>query len=197
MGESNPMISECELTDLIRGCSDEQFNRDHLFQNTPWYFERDDAPCTYDRFRSNIGSVFGIKPSEVALVGSGYFGRSLSPSKPFKEYRPRSDLDVVIVSEYYFEKIWIDLLQAYYAGYTQSLENYSNTIFKRFVSFDNKITISSKWLLDIVKLNNDVNFVATSRLRLKNKMKFRVYRNWDDVIAYQNWSLSILRKKIK
>ena len=191
------MMQKKELIDLINNCSDEEFNRKYLFQNSPWYFERDGSPCTYDDFRRNLSTVFDVTQNDVALVGSGYFGRSLAPGKHFAKYRPRSDLDVVIVSEVYFEKIWGDLLAAFYAGYPYSMLGYSKSIFKKFVSFDNKVSISTKWLLPIAKLNDEVSLVATRRLRLKNEMRFRVYRNWDDVIAYQNWSLSILRKNIK
>ncbi|WP_154813606.1 hypothetical protein [Hellea balneolensis] len=182
----------------------------HLFSDNPWYFTRPDAPCDYTFFREKIGQVFGISEESVMLIGSGYFGRSLSPSSPFRPYRlrntsgnPKSDLDVVIISPKHFETIWIDLIAAFYAGHHYVYKRYAKSTFKKFVSFDSKMHISNLGASRvttkfdrILRLYDDVKREANTSLRLKNEIKFRVYRNKDDVLAYQNWSISEFKKAI-
>lgn len=202
------METEKDIKDLILACSDEAFNRDHLLSNKPWYFTRLGAPCEYSKFREKIGDVFKVTPNEVFLVGSGYFGLSLAPAKDFAKYKldgqNKSDLDVVIISKQYFECIWRDLIDAYYAGQHYVYNRYAKTTFKKFVSFDKKMNFSeqgsylhSTKLDRILKLYDSVEKTSTTVLRLDNEIKFRVYQNYEDVIAYHNWSIAQLRAKLR
>lgn len=200
-----------DLKDLILECTDQEFNENYLLQDDPWYFNRDDAPCDFSTFRQSISSVFKVTPANVFLVGSGYFGMSLSPDHPLTNYRlnnskhgEKSDLDVVIISETDFENIWEDLLSAYYAGQHYIYNRYARTTFKKFVSFDKDIRKSNSGAIQsstkfdrILRIYDDVNREASTTLRLTNEIKFRLYRNIQDMIEYHNWSLSELRKTMK
>lgn len=190
-------VNKNQLIGLIKSSKDFQFTKASLAENNPWYFQQQNVYCDYVDFKNILGGVFKVTQKDVVLIGSGLFGMSLSPTKGFRRFSSKSDLDTVIVSPKYFEIIWSDFLKAYYAGYNQTVSDYGGSIFKKFITFDGKNKISTKWLLDVSKKNDEVKKVATTRLRLKHELKFRIYRSWDDVFAYQNWSEIQLRKKIE
>lgn len=205
------MLREKDLKDYILECSDEEFNEQFLFRGVPWYFEREGAPCEFSLFKETIASVFEIKPNDVALVGSGYFGMSLKPDQAFQKYRlkktkvgKKSDLDAVIVSEKHFEEIWSDLLDAFYSGQHYVFNRYAKTNFKRFVTFNKKINISNEGKLRvstkfdrILQLTHQVNKANTTILKLDNDLNFRVYRTKEDAIAYHKWSIAEFRESIR
>ena len=205
------MMGTGDLKDLIFDCSEDVFNKQHLLSDDPWYFTRDDAPCDYTTFRNSIGGIFNIPPEQISLIGSGYFGRSLSPSKPFSKYRlekvgaaQKSDLDVVIISQKHFESIWSDLLEAYYVGHHFAFHRYAKTTFKKFISFDGKINIPDEGTpipppttkFDRVLKIYDAVSSLTSDLQIGNEIKFRVYRNTKDMLDYQNWSLLEFKRAV-
>ena len=49
---------------------------------------------------------FSVEYSEVTLVGSGKLGFSLVPGKRYRSFGDESDLDLAIISERLFTKVW-------------------------------------------------------------------------------------------
>lgn len=208
------MMGTGDLKNLIFKCSEDEFTKEHLLSDAPWYFTRERAPCDYSTFRSAIGEVFSIPPEQISLIGSGYFGRSLSPKhhKQFKKYRLEkvgqslaSDLDVAIISELHFEDIWSDLLEAFYIGHQFAYKRYARSTFKKFVCFDGKMNIPDAGMpepppttkfIRILTLYDMVKSEA-SGLRIGNPIKFRVYRNTEDMLAYQNWSILQFKNAVR
>jgi len=207
------MMRMGDLKDLIFDCSVEEFNKTHLLSDAPWYFTRDEAPCDYATFRDGLGDIFGIPAESISLIGSGYFGRSLSPDprKQFGRYRLEkvgasleSDLDVVIISERHFEAIWSDLLEAFYIGHQFAYKRYAKTTFKKFVCFDGDLNIPDAGMpqpppttrFDRMLTIYDSVRSKSSDLKISNPIKFRVYRNTADMLAYQNWSLSVFKRAV-
>lgn len=207
------MMSIGDLKDLIFDCPVEEFNKDYLLSDDPWYFTRDEAPCDYADFRDGIGTIFNIAAENISLIGSGYFGRSLSPDpkKQFGKYRlekvgsfPKSDLDVAIISESHFEAIWSDLLEAFYIGHQFAYNRYAKNTFKKFVCFDGELNIPDAGMPlpppttrfnRMLTIYDSVKSKSTD-LQISNPIKFRVYRNTEDLLAYQNWSLSVFKRAV-
>lgn len=58
------------------------------------------------KLRDQISQHFEVEYSEVVLIGSGKLGFSIAPMKRYREFGDHSDLDVAVVSEVLFSKVW-------------------------------------------------------------------------------------------
>ena len=60
----------------------------------------------YFNIKAEVADHFGIHHSEVLLVGSGKMGFSIAPSKRYREFHDKSDIDLAIVSPHLFDMVW-------------------------------------------------------------------------------------------
>lgn len=79
-----------------------------IIEHTPYIF--DGYEMEYIHWREEIASKLRIDPSDIMITGSASLGFSLNPYKNFKPFNEKSDIDVSIISHYYFDVAWHDLL---------------------------------------------------------------------------------------
>jgi len=60
----------------------------------------------YAEWRHKLSSMIKVDSSEIVIIGSGAFGVSLNPNKNYRFYDDNSDIDVAIISEYFFNTSW-------------------------------------------------------------------------------------------
>jgi hypothetical protein len=63
----------------------------------------------YFELKNVISSNFGLHPNDVTMVGSGKLGFTLKPKVQFRKFNDKSDIDMAIISEKLYEKIWKDV----------------------------------------------------------------------------------------
>lgn len=63
----------------------------------------------HSQWRHDIASQLGIDPNDIIMSGSASLGVSLSPHKVLKEFNDKSDIDIGIISEHYFDIAWHEL----------------------------------------------------------------------------------------
>ena len=80
-----------------------------VMETTPYIFEEN--PMEYILWRENIAQQINTDPTDILISGSACLGFSLNPSKNFKLFDERSDIDVCIISPYYFDTAWRELLR--------------------------------------------------------------------------------------
>lgn len=80
-----------------------------VLEHTPYIFCNN--IMDYISWRELLAIEFGIDPSDIIVTGSACLGFSINPWKNFKEYDENSDIDVSIVSGYFFDTAWNELLQ--------------------------------------------------------------------------------------
>src|SRR3954466_2890922 len=73
-------------------------------ETTPHLFGASRA--AYLQWKSRLAEDLGVSWLDVVLVGSAAAGYSLSPYKKFKQFSSDSDIDVAIMSPYYFDLAW-------------------------------------------------------------------------------------------
>jgi len=71
-------------------------------------------PDLSQRFVDVLSARLNVKPGAVAVVGSAKMGFSLNPDTPFRPFWDSSDIDVVVVSEAMFDRLWMALIEWYY-----------------------------------------------------------------------------------
>ena len=80
-----------------------------------WYFDKipyifSDNADNYIMWREQIADEIDLDPSDILISGSACVGYSLSPHKHFKPFDEKSDVDLCIISPYYFDTAWNELL---------------------------------------------------------------------------------------
>jgi hypothetical protein len=69
------------------------------------------SPDDHFQLKALIAEHFSIHTSEVVVVGSGKLGFSIAPDKRYREFGETSDLDVALVSDRLFDRIWNELFE--------------------------------------------------------------------------------------
>ncbi len=71
---------------------------------TPYVFSSDlDAHLEW---RERLSRELGVDSQAITLVGSASLGFSLNPNKNYKPFDEKSDVDVAVISGYYFDISW-------------------------------------------------------------------------------------------
>lgn len=65
----------------------------------------------YFEIRDIISSQLSVEFSEVILVGSGKAGFSIAPNKRYRPFSDNSDIDIAVISEKLFTKVWKEAFQ--------------------------------------------------------------------------------------
>jgi len=91
-----------EWRSLLKTFSSEAVAHKMLLSTVPYVFR--DEPLKFALFRRTIAESFGVRPTDIFIVGSALAGRSLKGHAIDKEYTPSSDsdIDTLIISEHLF-----------------------------------------------------------------------------------------------
>jgi hypothetical protein len=92
--------SATQWRELLQTFSAEAIANRLLLSSVPYVFR--DEPLKFALFRRTISEAFGVRPTDIFIVGSALAGRSLKGHSIDKEYSPNSDIDTLIVSEHLF-----------------------------------------------------------------------------------------------
>lgn len=63
----------------------------------------------YEKFlqtKLKLSKLLKVDSCSIIFVGSSCTGFSLSPNKKFREFNEKSDIDIAIISHYYFDVAW-------------------------------------------------------------------------------------------
>lgn len=89
-----------EWKSLLKSFSPEAIAHKLLLSSVPYVFR--DEPLKFALFRKTIAESFGVRPTDIFIVGSALAGRSLKGHTIEKEYSAESDIDTLIISEHLF-----------------------------------------------------------------------------------------------
>lgn len=95
-------MTNLEATILERNL-DELLN-ELLFEHVPHVFGQ--SWEAYRSWRRSLASAINVDPSEIIVVGSAAVGYSLGPTKQLRAFDNQSDIDVAVVSDYFFSEAW-------------------------------------------------------------------------------------------
>ena len=62
--------------------------------------------AAYISWKKELAAGLNVDPYGVILVGSACTGFSLNPTKNFRDFHAKSDLDVAVVSDRHFDEAW-------------------------------------------------------------------------------------------
>lgn len=149
----------------------------------------------YFNLRSSIADNFKIHPNQVLVVGSSKLGFSIAPQKRYKHFSTDSDIDVVIVSEKFFDTCWEELYNyEYQGGYWEKSKELKNYLFQGWVRPDKyppdkDFDFGKKWWAFF-------NHMSASRQFGGARVRGAVYRNWKFLEHYQKKAIDLCLEDI-
>lgn len=176
------------------------FCRHHLFDPHAWLFTASSglsAAGTYHDFRVTVANAINTSPNNIAIIGSGKYGFSMSPSKAMRPFSENSDIDVVIVSPELFDLVWRDVRTAIFNGYSHLKSMHGNQIILRFIVIDSAHRYSSNYLRATALIIADLARRLNLETRIQRPFKFRIYASWEDVELYHSEGVNKLRDLIQ
>lgn len=90
----------------------ESIVQEYLFQGTPYVFR--DKPESLDRLTKHLSTAIKLPEEGIKVVGSAKIGFSLNPDNFPRAFLDSSDIDVLVVNEALFDRIWMTLLEWHY-----------------------------------------------------------------------------------
>ena len=172
----------------------EELLNELLFENVPLVF--DNSWAEYRAWKLFLASGIRVDPSEIIVVGSAAVGHSLAPMKGLRRFDEQSDVDVAIVSHYFFSEAWhhlrsIDLTLAPLSPPQRAavIDHQTRYIYWGCVATDRLLPLlpfAAMWLQARTAL-------ASRAPTVDRDINFRIYRDFRALRAYQLRGLQSLR----
>jgi hypothetical protein len=187
-----------EFKSYIRTHSDEEVVQFLLFDEIPYCFQNNLG--LYKEFRSVICNNLSIHPQNFSIIGSAKIGFSLNVHKNIgKQFDESSDIDIVLVSNEMFERIWYKLLE-FRKMIVYKLDEKAK---QRFMELQ-KIMFYGRIRMD--KLSNQFDYAKKwweifNLLSIEKKygprlVRAALFKTWKHVSDYYENGISQIRRKI-
>jgi len=153
---------------------------------------------SYEAWRKKLAELVNVDPSEIIITGSGAFGISLNPHKNYRAFDEDSDIDVAIVSEFFFNSSWRHLRNIGSAIHSmpqtakQSVRDHvEKYIYWGTIATDKilpYLPFGKIWISALAKMAEE----SPTKGRV---IKARIYKDFDSLRAYQVNNLKNLRSQ--
>lgn len=165
-----------------------------ILHSTPFIFT--DNIIKYIEWKESLSKRINVDSRAICLTGSSCIGFSLNPNKDFKYFDDKSDIDVAVISNYYFDISWHYLrnmgTKRYDLDSEQKLavqEHVNRLIYWGTIATDKILTIlpfGDEWFKALQEMSNE-------EITLGRDIKVRIYKDYEAFRAYNNQNV----KKMK
>jgi hypothetical protein len=191
------MSNRLALLSQLREMNSSQFISEHLFDRLPHIFGQDRA--SYVQWKCKLGELVEVDPACLSVVGSAGLGMSLNPSKGFRVFDEKSDVDVAVVSHYHFTVSW-RFLRA--NGHLRTHVDEKTRIawdehVRRYIYWG---TIATDRLLGILPFGKQwlhaISEVSRLAPTIGREINLRIYIDYESLRAYQMHSATRAREEV-
>lgn len=84
----------------------------YIFSGTPYVFREN--PDDLQKLRAHLASAIKLEAERIIVVGSAMLGFSLNPENFPRQFSDESDVDVVVINDALFDRIWATILRWHY-----------------------------------------------------------------------------------
>jgi len=182
----------------------EIINTDISFMTSKWITEK--VPYIfagnldgYIKWKELLSSKIGVDSKAIVLTGSSSVGFSLNPENNLRAFSDKSDIDIAIISQHYFDISWHFLRNIGTKRYSYSRkENFAiddhrnRLIYWGTVATDKIIQIlpfGEKWITAL----NEMATVDPTKDRIIN---IRIYKDFEALRAYHLNNLKLIKDKL-
>jgi hypothetical protein len=161
-----------------------------IVERIPYLFNNDLE--LYIDWKERLSLLIGVDSKSIVFTGSSAVGFSLNPDKNFKAFNDSSDIDVAIISSYYFDVSW------------HFLRNIGTEMFKLKPKEKNSIidhrqrliywgTIATDKIVQILpfgkKWVDAIDSMRTIDPTMDREINFRIYKDFEALRSYQTDSI--------
>ena len=181
----------------------------YIFAGIPYVFQKRSKDLQL--LANHLCAAMPIKGQDVAVVGSAKVGFSLNPDNFPRLFSDNSDIDIIVISEGLFDRVWMTLLEWQYPRRLLNLGRFEG----EWAQLRRK-EIYWGWLVptevrydglsfpDILKPLRDISanwFNAFQGLSLypefaARTISGRLYRTWEHALRYHMEGLRLIRERI-
>ena len=184
------MEQETNKQDIIECFKRDLSTNSFEFVSSKWIFERipyvfNDNYELFLNTKLKIAEGIKVDSCSIFFVGSSSVGFSLNPQKNMKPFDEDSDIDIAVVSHYYFDIAWrtiqdIDITSIPYSIQTSIKDHRERLIYWETVALEKVLgymPFAKEWLCVLEKLQQ-------SGIFHNRKVSFRLYRNHEALRRY-------------
>ena len=205
---SYPTVAE--FKNILLTETTQNIAKEYIFKGSPYVFRN--KPKDLDALKNHLVSKLPIMKPNITIVGSAKLGFSLNPDTFFRQFSDESDVDVIVVDEALFDKVWMAVLDWHYPrrlttlgkldgewARTRRKELYwgwfvPDQISYEGLSFPHALKplrdISTDWFNAFKSLSQYQEF---SRRQISG----RLYRTWDHAFRYHSEGLRLIKVAIQ
>ncbi len=107
-----PYPSVEEFKTIVQTTPLDSVVKEHIFQGVPYVFR--DNPEYLDLLTQHLSAAIKLTDQSIKVVGSAKIGFSLNPDNFPRGFSDTSDIDVIVVNEDLFDRVWMTLLEWHY-----------------------------------------------------------------------------------
>ena len=150
---------------------------------------------SYYALKAEVADHFSLHPSEVIVVGSAKQGFSIAPNKRYQHFGDTSDIDVTIVSQTLFDRIWDEVWWFnHQGGYWPKLPDFREYLFRGWMRPDklppsDRFEIANEWWEFFRELTRSERYGPY-------KIRGALYRSWVRMEAYQSGAVDLCVKAL-
>lgn len=154
-----------------------------VVEKLPYIFNGD-----YEQFlqtKIKLSKLLNVDSCSIIFVGSSCTGFSLSPYKNFKEFNEKSDIDIAIISHYYFDVAWHTIRNVNPFDYTPDVQDAIKAHASKFIYWG---TIATDKILGIMPFAKQwmkaKEEISKEKIFENRTINFRLYQNHEALRAY-------------
>lgn len=162
-----------------------EFSSKILLERTPFIFGNDTG--LFFSWKHMVSDALKIDASCIVFTGSSCVGISLNPKNNLRDFSQQSDIDLAIISEYYFTTSWRTLrnLGAKRFSYNQETQNAIDDHRTRLIYWG---TIATDKILHVLPFHKEWSAIA-EKMKSQNPtenrtINFRIYKDFESLRAY-------------
>lgn len=150
-------------------------------------------------WKSQLSQKIDVDSRAVSIVGSAAIGFSLNPSKNFKAFDASSDIDIAIVSHYYFDISWhrIRNLGSLYHSQPPIIKASLTEHVQKLIYWGTIATDKILPILPFCKEWSEGKKILSNIWPTENReINFRIYKDFESLRAYQLQGVRSAQEKI-
>ncbi|CAN5798779.1 hypothetical protein BH11BAC3_BH11BAC3_12080 [soil metagenome] len=168
-----------------------------IIERVPFLFNNDFD--SYINWKQKLSDLIGVDSKAIVFTGSSSVGFSLNPDNNLRPFSPESDVDVAIVSNYYFDISWFFLrnIGTRKYSFTQREKNAIEDHRKRLIYWG---TIATDKIIQILPFGKEwiksIEEMAKEKPTEGRQINFRIYKDFEALKAYHNNNLKLIKDKL-
>lgn len=186
------------ILDDLKNLNPNKFLEYRLLETIPHVFSGNFPNYLY--WKSKLSSSIKVDSKAILIIGSSCLGISINPNKNFKLFDETSDIDIAIISQYFFDVSWrhIRNIGSKYHSYNPVIQSSIKDHQDRLIYWG---TIATDKILPILPFNtewtNAVKIMKNIEPTKDRVINFRIYKDFESLRSYQINGLEKLRLKLQ